>query len=561
MTTPRTTGLRHGNRRGAPAAIGSFLILLMIVLPRIAAQELLVEPEEITAQLVPLEAVLEGLPPLPEPVLASEDWEPSEVEFAESGAIPEPPMIVDPAVESVPIEGDQLFFTAGLGAASVQSVLGDIGLYRITDDTRFELSYEHRSADGFAFNDPGGGFFVQQNRLGADLSMEIGERSSGGIEAHYLDLRRGLQELSPNYSVENRRVDATVRFDHALDERSTLRFVGFFSHDRRLLTDLRSEAFGVASPPTVERDRDEMFSRVTPELGFRIEWPRFALDTGVRYDARVNEAEGFPTVSRVEGSLALEGVLAAGLTLRATGTGAYRLDDGVYFPVEGSLEYRGAEQWSLTLAGGVRYTEASPVELWDRYRTLGVPAEEEPPGMQQRLFARVGLEVALLPERLALTGETIWSDRRDHLVVGAFDLTEGYYPVGYADQEELDFVAGATLTFTPWLLLDLGWTSRTQDRPVGVAANDASLALRLERERLGATLSATAPVDGEIATPRIDVESVFTLTENLELELFARDLLAPTFEDGRGLGGAEPTVEDPFIQEGLEIGALLRISY
>lgn len=541
--------------------IGVLGVIGTVSIPSVNAQELLIEPEEITAQLATLEAILEGLPPLPEPVLEERQWVPSEVVFTDSGTVPEPPPIVDRTIEPVVVQGDQLFFSAGLGAASVQSVLGDIGLYRITDDSRFELSYEHRSADGFAFNDPGSGFFVQRNALGAEFSMMIGERTSGSVEAHYVDLRRGLQELSPNYSVENRRVHTTLRFDHALDGRSSLWLQGFFSHDRRLLTDLRSDAFGTASPPTVERDRDEPFNQLTPELGFRVEWPRFALDSAVRYDARINEAEGFPTVSRAEGSLAVEGVLAAGLTLRAEGAGAYRFDDGVYFPLEGSLEYRGAEQWSLTLAGGLRYSEASPVELWDRYRTLAVPALTEPPGMEQRLFARVGLEVALLPERLTITGETVWSDRRDTLTVASFDAIEGYYPLTYADREELDFSAGATVAFRPWLLLDLGWTARTQDRPIGVTANEASAALRIERERVTASLSAVAPVEGEIATPQIDAESSFTLTENLQLEIFARDLLAPTFDDGRGLGGAEPTAEDPFIQEGLEIGALLRISY
>lgn len=554
-------------RRGRSAVVSKFAATALILFGIIGAptttpaQELLVEPEEITARLAPLEAVLGGLPPLPEPEISAQEWVPPEVQFDEPDVIPQPPVIVDRAVEPTVIGGDQLFFTAGLGAASVQSVFGDIGLYRITEQSRFELNYEHRSADGFGFNDPGSGFFLQRNALAAELEMDLGDQSSGGFEAHYQDLRRGLQELSPNYSVENRRVDGTVRFVRALDDRASLRFEGFASHDRRLLTDLRRDAFGGGAPPTVDRDRDEMFNRLTPEIGLRVEWPRFAIDTTARYDALINDGEGFPTASRVEGALALEGVLAAGLTLRAEGAGSYRLDDGVYFPVEGSLEYRGTERWSLTFGGGLRYSEATPVELWERYLTLGLPDIEEPPGLQERLFARGGLEVALLPERLTLTGEVEWSRWSDRLVATAFDAVEGYYPLEYRDEDELNFGITATLALKPWLFLDAGWYGRTLDRPTGTAEGEASTALRVERERITAAASATSAVDGEPATPRIDVESTFGLSENLTLEIFARDLLAPTLSEGRGLGGAEATDADPFIQDGLEIGALLRISY
>lgn len=540
----------------------ALVALAAVGMTTVTAQEvpLLVEPEEITARLAPLEAVLEGLPPLSAPALSPQEWMPTEVPFGESSVVLEPPAIIDRPTAATTVAGDQLFFTAGLGAASVQSVFADIELYRITDISRFDLGYEHRSADGFAFHDPGSGYFVQRNALAAELDIDTGERTTGGFEAGYEDLRRGLQELSPNYSVENRTLDATVRLAYALDERVSLLFEGDASHSRRLLTDLRADAYE-GTTPAEERDRDEMFNRFTPEFGVRFEWPRFALHSAVLYDALVNEADGFPTVSRVEGTLAVEGVLPAGITLRAEGAGAYRFDDGVYFPIEGALEYRGAERWSLTLGGGLRYSEALPVDLWSRYPTLGVPEAEEPPGLTERLFVEGGLEVVLLPERLTVGGEVSWSDWEDRLVADEFDESEGYYPLAYRDEEEFDYTVAATLTILPWLLLDGEWHARTLDRPTGDPENEAVLGVRVERGIVEAAATTTTPIDGEVAVPRIDVESTFTLTENLSLELFARDLLAPTLEDGRGLGGTEPTSADPFIQEGLEIGALLRISY
>ncbi len=528
-----------------------------------AQEELVIEPEEITARLAPLDVVVEGLPPLPPPTFVPPLWELGDVAIGEEVLLPEPPPILDPTIVSAETNQEQLFVTAGIGATSVQSVFGDISLYRVTQSTRFNLGYDHRSADGFGFNDPGRGFFVQTNELRADVELQApAGRLSTAFEGGYSDRRRGLQEQSPFFSVENRLLEGVGSVFYTLDDRASLYFDLPFRHDRRLFTDIRGELTG---DPTFDfttlPERDETFNRLAPEAGFTLEWPRFLFSAASRYATQVIDADGFSSVARLEGELGIEAVPLVGLTLAARGTGVYRVDDGAYFPVSGSLEYRGSPWWSVELGGGIEYLESSPVDLWDRYPALASPVLDEPPGPAERRYARGKVEVSFVPELFSISGAVSWADWRKRLVATAWDETVGFYPVEYVEMEEVDLVFGVTGALRPWLTLEAEYIARTLDRSVGTAPAEIRASLRTSRDRFEAALTTSTQIEDVPIAPVVSVEAAIALNETLSIELFGRDLISMTLDDGRGVSGAEPTPDDPFIREGLEIGALVRLNY
>jgi hypothetical protein len=543
----------------------SLVAILVLASAAIAAQEqseLVVEPEQIVADLAPLEVVVEGLPPLPQPQLVVQPYLPGDEPFLEPGSDLDPPAIVGAPLEAETLTGDteQLFFSAGLGAASVNTVIADIGLYRVAERSRFELGYEHRSSDGFAFNDPGKGFFLQRNALGAEIELERDAGTRLGFEGSYENTSRGLQRLAPTVAVDHRSADAIVTVDHPIDERMSILVSAAVAHRSRLLTNRIDDA-AFTIPEDDQPARSEQYNRFHPTAAARVEWPRFAIEFGGEFDALVNDSRGFPSVSSVEGNLILEGIPLVGLTMRADAGVGYRFDDRAYFPIEGSIEYRGSELWGADLAAGIAYSEPSPASLWDRYWALGPLDGDGTPELQEELFGEGAVELYLIPDRLTFGAALRWVRYSDLIQALPFDASSGYYPIEAGGGEQMEHTLSVTLQPQTWFTLDAAWRSRYLDRLVGETTDELTGTARAAFERFDVELSATAPLGTRAVVPRLDLSSSVSIGENLALEFFATDLLAPALEDGRSLAYVEPDEDDPFVQTGLEIGALVRISY
>src|SRR6056297_2529414 len=142
--------------------ITCFLVILSTVVPLWAqsntdpAAGVEVDPERIVVDVAPVAAVVEGLPPLP----ALDFEEPRESEIVVE-ALPQddlaPPAFPRETFSALPTSpaGEQVYFNATLGGGSVNSVLGNINVYRLGEGLQFRIGYDHRGSDGFNFNEPG----------------------------------------------------------------------------------------------------------------------------------------------------------------------------------------------------------------------------------------------------------------------------------------------------------------------------------------------------------------------------------------------------------------------
>lgn len=317
----------------------------LIVSPAISQEAegspLAVDPERVDVRVDPLEAVIGALPPL-----APLEFESPSPEVASSPpALP----VQDLAPPTVPREtivaGDfadttnQVFFNATLGGGSVGSVLGSINVYRLGDGPQFRLGYDHAGADGFNFNEPGSGFFVQENTLDTWLRFGREDGASLEIEGRYEDRRFGLQEQPLFYSADTRGLEGSIDTSWEWGVRSSAGVEVALSDRRRVLASLDSDT---DSP-------EESHRLVVGEVFGRLEWPRLRLETGADYEGRFDDGTPVDPSSSVGLTLAVEGVPRDGLTLSARGSTRYRFSDGPYFPAEAGLAYRGNEGWEIAL--------------------------------------------------------------------------------------------------------------------------------------------------------------------------------------------------------------------
>jgi hypothetical protein len=553
---------RPDDRRRVGALLGVFLFLAVTggvfsQSPDTAPLEQL-EPERVEAQVAPVEAALEGMPALPplsleETALVTavvvDPLPPAEV------APPEIPQDAVAPVAMIPGE-EQVYFNATLGGGSTNSILGSINVYRLGEGPQFRVGYDHRGQDGFNFEAAGTGFFSQTNDLDAWVRLGGDGVVTGEVEGAYRDRRFGLQQRSPYFSQDLRSFSGNAAVTYAPSAR--------FAMETRVAVEdsLRVLATGESG---VDAERNRV-SRVTPRIGAILEWPRFRAELSGRYDGAFLGGFDLASTSDFDLTLGLEVVPFDGLTLGATASTWYRLNDGVAFPAGGYLSYRGDPWWNIDLAGGYRIDTNDPVAFWSEYPLTEVEAgssldiDRLPP--DEVYYAGGGIGVVIVPGLLELEGSLERRFHRERFVPDDFDETNRFYPYRLDRFRELESNTGLVLSLGRSIRIDIGWDGNWEDRLPGTAAQQIDAGIGGRAGDLALELRGTAPVTAEGGVlPEINVDVRYEIARDVELRVYALDLLAPGIDDGRSLRGVLPDENDPFIGAGLEVGAAVRVSF
>ncbi|MFP4210858.1 MAG: hypothetical protein ACLFR8_06430 [Alkalispirochaeta sp.] len=546
---------------------GAFLLLLIAagLFPHVlsaqsddAAPLEQLEPERVEAQVAPVEAALEGMPPLAG--IPLEDLEvgtevvieplpPAEV------APPEIPQDVVTPVAMIPGE-EQIYFNATLGGGSTNSILGSINVYRLGEGPQFRVGYDHQGRDGFNFEAAGTGFFSQTNDLDAWLRLGGDGEVIGEFEGSYRDRRFGLQQLSPYFSQDLRSFSGSASASYTPSARFQMETAVAVDDSLRVLATGES---GVDA----ERNR---ISSVTPRIGAILEWPRFRVELSGSYDGTFYNGLDLGATSDLDLTLGLEAVPLDGLTLGATASTWYRLKDGVAFPAGGYLSYRGDPRWTLDLFGGYRIDTNDPVTFWNDYPLTEVEAgttldrRHLPP--DEVYYAGGGIGIVIVPEVLEFESTLERRFHRERLVPDDFDETDQFYPFRLDRFRELESDNGLVFSFGRSVRLDVGWTGHWEDRLPGTAAQQIDAGVSGEAGDLSVEVRGSAPVTAEEGVlPMVNVDIRYDIARDVEFRVYALDLLAPGIDEGRSLRGILPDEDDPFIGTGLEVGAAVRVSF
>lgn len=533
----------------------SLLVMTGGALSSPGAEEVIdLSPERSAAEVAPVETALGGLPPLePLPlaeVLLDPDYRPLD---ALAAAIPVPALPRDAVGAAETLPGEQLFFNATLGAGSIHSVLGSINVFRLGEGPQFRLSYNHRSSDGFNFEEVGSGFFLQENLIDAWLRIEPQDQLALEAEMAYEDQRFGLQQQRKYYSAETRTIQGRTRLGYLWDHRTTTSLDLEVQELSRVLTALDSAG---------DSER-EQFYRVSPLLSGVMELPRLTVETGLDYTGLFSSGTGLDPASLVGSSLRVEGVPLEGLTLTGKGAVRYRFDDRPYFPLEAGFQYNQGDRWTLRGQGGYRVLEQSYADLWEDYPVVEIPeGEKDHPPLDEVFFAEGELSLNLLPGFLQLNGRVGWFLHQDRLIPEAYQETRAVYPLRIDEFERLDTRASVALSPRDWLRAEMGWTGRWEDRDSGTAEQTLDLSLRGELGKVVADLEMEIPLEkGEMELPLLGGSLRYSLARDVELRVFVRDLLGPFEDEGRTRRGMKPAEADPFIEPGFEAGASIRVSF
>lgn len=515
-------------------------------------------PTATEATVAPVQAAVRDMPPLPPVPVDTEALEivlPTEIEPPQEIAQPEIPRDAVTPVAMLPGE-DQVYFNATLGGGSVNSILGSINVYRLGDGPQFRVGYDHRGRDGFNFEKQGSGFFEEINDLSTWLRLGGDGDLSLEVDATYRDERFGLQLASPYYSQDVRvlsgRIAGAYSPESVLDIRGTV----------DMSNALRVLATGDSGVDAVRNE----YARITPRLSARLEWPRFAVEVAGGYDGVFPSRMELADTAVFDGQIGIETVPVDGLTLAVRGESQYRLRDGVYFPVDGAISYRGDERWYIDLSGGYEVRENDPTTLWGVYPatsiTVGDDIETRRLPAQQRVFVAGELGVFLIPRVLEIRGGGERSLITDRLEVEPYETTSSRYPYTVENAELLTSDLAATLTVSDGVSLDGGWEAQWDDRLPGVPAHVATAGIIAAIGDLTLEGNGRFPLerDGDLF-PEVDFEARYEIARDVEFRLYALDILAPAMEDGRSLRGVAPDDNDPFIAPGLEVGAAVRVSF
>jgi hypothetical protein len=514
-----------------------------------------VDPERVVVDVGRIEAVVGGLPELPPMEFVSPIQPPIMTAIPVVDEIP-PPTLPRETVSVIASESadEEIFFNATLGAGSVNSVLGSINVYRLGQGPQFRLGYDHRGADGFNFQEPGSGYFLQQNAL--ETWVRIGDQSplSLEIEGTYGDVRRGLQQRPTYYSVDSRTVAGSVDLTYEWSARTRAGSRVSLEDQQRVLA---ASAAGAISPR-------ESFRRVRPEIWGVLEWPRLRLEGTGDYDGLFNSGSPLDDASSAGLTLAIEGVPLDGLTLTARGATRYRFSDGPYFPVEGALEYRGLERLAVDLSGGYTVRDRSIAELWTEYAVpLASPELAGQLPLSEAVFVAGRGEVMVRPSLLQVAAFGRWETEWNSLEAAAYDSDPGTagYPVELRTMERITTGVDLTVFLGERTRLRGGWLSRLGDRSLGVPDGEITAAAEFEGERLSGAVSGTAPLTTEQQAPNLGAEVRYRLARDVDVRLFGNDLLGPIESDGRTVRGVSPSADDPFVEPGFEIGLDVRVSF
>ena len=495
------------------------------------------------------------LPPLPldEAALTGE----IAVETAPPIAVPRPEIPRD-AVTSAPMMSgeEQVYFNATLGGGSVNSILGSINVYRLGDGPQFRVGYDHRGRDGFNLEKPGTGFFEQENDLNAWLRLDSASNTSLEVDTGYADRQFGLQQRSPYYSQDLREFDAEVTGAWTPEQPVGIRGTVAVSDVRRVLSTGDS---GVEA-------QSNSYRRFTPELSGSLEWPRFGIQMAGRYDAVFRSGMELKNSSSFAFQVGVEAVPFDGLTLGVTGVTQYRVSDGVYFPVEGSLSYQGNSRWNVDLSGGYRVVENDLLPFWTAY-----PATDFQPGTSlddarlpanEVLFLGGELGVVAVPGVVELRGRVDRELHANRLTVTPFEEERSVYPYRITDANSLTSDVVGEVSLGESLRVDAGWRAEWDQRLPGVPQHVARGAVRGDVGELTMEATGELPlVTGMDALPEIGIDLRYEIARDVEFRAYARDILAPGMDDGRSLRGVVPKDNDPFIGPGLELGAAVRVRF
>lgn len=449
-------------------------------------------------------------------------------------------------------EGATLFSTGVLGAGSSDHILGSVSLFKLGESPKFRLGFSHEGMDGYAGEKAGTGFFSASNNINGWLSLGKDAGASMQTQAVFNESETGLQKISSYYSAKVQTLDGSVDFSLHPDDLVTLGG----TVDGDLATRLFSAAGGGTSAARSEY-------RVSPSLTASLNLPSVNADLATSYDLRMTDA--LPTLNTLAAGLSIDATLPATLVLKLDGGINWPVGDLPSFPF--GIDFSGTLFQALTvdLSGGYELIPQRLSLFWPDFPVLSTADVNGSPLVDaSEWFGKLDLSWNTPDQALSGEGAVKVAYRE-----GVMNIL-GYTGVGSTGL--YDYRLDSMLTLMPSLRLrwdplstvslTLGWTGNLMNKTNQEAWNTFSFELGANSpaNRFGGSLRAVMNMYDTPSLPELDATAHLDVSDGVQFQLDAQDLLAPIISDKRPVIGTAPSAAFPFLQPGLRVTLSTHIS-
>ncbi len=430
--------------------------------------------------------------------------------------IPYPDQLaVIPGGADRPQRSANIFSEGEIAVGSMSHVRGDLTLYRLGPDPRFDLRFYHDKIDGYGMRSAGSGFYRSDDLLEGSISYTSGEidiNTAAGISEH----SDGLQRIGEYESLTFREVYAEGEVVYPLTESFSVS--------------------GAVSP----RYNQQILSSMDPEIT-----DEFKTDVGIGLDWRtrfvdLNPSIGYTLLNR-KGLTHTLGFSLLSL-LKINEAVNFELTAGVkwlelldfYFPFSLAGSWQPSDSFVFEAGGGYFVEQPGYDQLYDEYTFIDVSTS---PVNEYGWFSYADTQVRLLGDLFIAAEADFKYFDVVNVVVPDYSATTGLYALEKQTAlPRLQTSLGLRYNIEREFDFTLSWNGRfIGNHPFTPPhALNAGFAYRQPEDAFGAQIDFSMPLAGGYSyIPELGLSAYYRLAESVRLSLYLVDPLAPLISGGR----------------------------
>ncbi len=413
-----------------------------------------------------------------------------------------------------------IFSEGEIAVGSMNHVRGDLNLYRLGPDPRFDLQFYHDKIDGYGLRSAGYGFFHSDDWLEGSLSIDT---RGAAIEAAagITESSEGLQGVVDDFEVLTyRRVYGDITVGYPLTEVLDLYGTMTSSYAQQILSS--------ASSPSIESEIGAGAS-----IGIELQTPRIGVDVSLLY--------GFLSatnpVHRIELDLSSDILLTDSLTLGLSVGVVWDSTIDFRLPFSTLVTWQPSDLLVLSAEGGYLVDFPTVGVLRSDYRFVELDGTLEP---EYGWFAGADVQ-SRLGRSVILFGDARFQFLESGYAISSeISETTGLFPlVHIATATLLEADAGLDIEIGTNLAFSAGWTGRLLGDHPFEPKHGFTLALNLrgDGDTFGGDIRADIPLTLPMSLPVLGLSGYYRITESVRFSLDVVDPLAPILQDGRTYWG------------------------
>jgi len=432
-------------------------------------------------------------------------------------AIKEPEVKLLPPVSDIGIKQkpeSSLKAEGTLGIGSENHILSSISLYKLGEEPKFRVKFNHEMLDGFGKHAAGSGFFKRIDDLSGFLQFSYGGFGFSG-EGSYSDDETGFQGRGNYLSGINRFLDERINLERKL--------FGFLVLNAGLGGSLSSLLLTGETPVS----DNELLIR--PDIELSVKLNSFKLGLYSNYNFRALLENQSYELHRFNASGFVSYDSPFGLTFEGKGGWFFNSAGINTFPFSIALSGAPLNFLNMNLSGGYSVNEYNLKNIMEETQITAIPEtiKDDP-----HWFGMLDTKLSLIKNTvISLALNVNWNSAMPDLDITSPD-SGGFYPYYQHSAFQFNTDLGFRWNITSEILLNTGWQHRWIDRAYYRFLDSLSLELSAsDKKRIyGGNFDASfiSGSGGSIQLPLININGFYQISDYIRVMAEIDDLLMLT---------------------------------